>query len=395
MTDKKKVIVVCADFGMGGISKSAIEWLDLIDYNKFDITLYIRRKDATELLSFVSSKVNIVTVDSELKKGVFDSTICGTVMKCFCSLLRKVGCNYLSKQFYRQYKYPRQRKIEEKILEEKNLKFDVAIAYSTDDDIPVFVLENIKADKKYLFIHQSTDFSRENQKCMPRYNGVVAVSEYLCEMLKNKYKNKEINFFSLSNYISHEKIMRLSQQEKIIKDEEKIFLATCGRLVNVKGYDIVLDVASILKVRGLDFVWIWIGDGSCRKEMEQNIINKDLQNQVKIIGEKKNPYTYISACDIYVQPSRAEAFGLTIMEALSLGKPVISTNTIGGKDILNKFNCGILTGFSAEEIVEKIYVLACDKQMLQKEIAKTEKIDWQKEQERYIHQWNELLSGKL
>jgi hypothetical protein len=72
--EKKKIIVVNADFGMGGISKSAIEWLDLVDYDKFDITLYIRRNDAIELLPSVNKHVKIITIDSELKKGLFDNS---------------------------------------------------------------------------------------------------------------------------------------------------------------------------------------------------------------------------------------------------------------------------------------------------------------------------------
>lgn len=390
---KRKIIVVNADFGMGGISKSAIEWLNLIDYSQFDITLYIRRNDAVELLSFVSDKVNIITIDSKLKNGVFDDSFVGKTIKIACALLKKIGSNYLAKQLYRWYMYPRQRKEEGAKL--SGLVYDVAIAYSTADDIPIFVLNEIKADKKYLFIHQSTPFSKENQSSLPRFDSVVAVSDVLCDKLKKDFTGKKIKFVSLPNYVSHKNINEMAKKEAIGDNSDVIKFATCGRLVDVKGYDTLIEAACLLRDNGLRFKWNWIGDGACRQKMEKLIKDNDLEDYVFVLGEKINPYPYIAACDIYVQPSRAEAYPLAILESITLGKVVVSTRTVGGCNILNKYNCGKLVDFSSKELAETLLSFSLNKELLKREQEKVKQIDWQKEEECYINNWHQLLCGEV
>ena len=51
-----------------------------------------------------------------------------------------------------------------------------------------------------------------------------------------------------------------------------------------------------------------------------------MEPYVKILGKKENPYPYIQACDVYVQPSRYEGKCVAVREAQMLGKPVIITN---------------------------------------------------------------------
>ena len=394
-TRKISVVVVTADFGMGGISKSLIEWLNLVDYKKYDITLYIRRNNTLDLLSFVNNNVNIVTVDSELKKQVYDDSFVGKTIKLICTILRKFNKKYLAKQIYRWYKYPRQREIEGEYFKKNKLSYDTAIAYSTADDIPIFVLEQIKASRKYLFIHQSTSISKQNQKSLSHFDGVVAVSDNLCEQLKKEFPNKQINFISLPNYVSHSRVTKLANEVTVYTDKSILNLATCGRLVEVKGYDILLETAEKLKKKGLNFIWNWIGDGSERKKLEDGIKSKKLEKEVHILGEKINPYPYIKSCDIYVQPSKAEASPLTIFEALSLGKVVISTKTVGGKYILTKYNCGKLVDFSSDEIAEKIFELATNPKVSLTEQKKVKDIDWLKEENEYRDNWDKLLSGKI
>jgi glycosyltransferase involved in cell wall biosynthesis len=65
----------------------------------------------------------------------------------------------------------------------------------------------------------------------------------------------------------------------------------------------------------------------------------DVGDRVTILGRKKNPYPYIKNCDIYVQPSRHEAFGLVILEAKILKRPIVCTNFDGADEqIVNGVN---------------------------------------------------------
>ena len=115
-----------------------------------------------------------------------------------------------------------------------------------------------------------------------------------------------------------------------------------------------VEAAHILRQRGMDFVWYFIGDGSDRNKLEEKINSLGLTERIVITGFMDNPFPLMSQCDIYVQPSYEEAFGRTIKEALVLGKTVVSTATAGGKAILQNGELGKLTSIDAKGLANGI-----------------------------------------
>ena len=79
--------------------------------------------------------------------------------------------------------------------------------------------------------------------------------------------------------------------------------------------EILKDLQLIVKEKNIDFGWYFVGDGPERTKLENKITEYGLMNNIIITGMQENPYSYIGACDIYVQPSYEESFGLTIKEA--------------------------------------------------------------------------------
>ena len=80
--------------------------------------------------------------------------------------------------------------------------------------------------------------------------------------------------------------------------------------------------------QGVDVQWFIIGFGGATIEqtVRENAEREGVREKVIILGKKENPYPYIKACDIYVQPSRYEGKSITVREAQILCKPVIVTN---------------------------------------------------------------------
>ena len=300
---------------------------------------------------------------------------------------------YLAKRFFLAYKYPIQRKKEEKALSKNNLSWDVAISYSTDGDDPVFVNKCIKAKSKYIFVHQSTKIDTKNIRAMKKYNAVISVNPVLEPWISSMIKTSN-NVYSIENYVDYERVKSLSKNDSCTPEENKIILATCGRLCLTKGYDYVVRTADILKKARVNFLWYWIGDGLDRPKMEAMLKEFGLEDEIVITGFQNNPYPYVSCCDIYVQPSRAEAYPLSIIEALTLGKIVISTKTKGGTYILNKYKCGFLVEESHNEIASKIMHIISDNIKYDEE-QKVKSINWENEKMRYIYEWESLLSGNL
>ena len=390
--DRQTVLFVYNNLGIGGITKSLIDGLQVIDYSKYDIALYIRRDDILDCIDEIPDQVDIRIVESEVKKKVFENNIYGRIVKFIYEQLNKHH-KYLAKQFFLKYKYPIQRQKEKQILEKENICWDVAISYSTDGDDPIFVKECVKAKKKYIFVHQSTEIAKANIKAMKKYDGIVSVNPTLVPWISNMIKKSD-NIYTLENYVDYESIRSKANETQIVH-EGKTILSTCGRLCKTKGFDYVVQVAKILKEYGLEFVWYWIGDGPDRRDMENMIVEYGVLEEIKIVGMQKNPYPYIKSCDAYVQPSRAEAYPLTILEAMVLEKVIITTPTKGGKYILQKHGCGMLVEGSAEVIAKEIIKLLESKEFLHSQVKKLASIDWSLEKERYKREWDELLSGDL
>ena len=119
--------------------------------------------------------------------------------------------------------------------------------------------------------------------------------------------------------------------------------------------DIAVKVCAKLVEQGVTNICWWIvGAGPAMPEIRTVIAEMNMDSYIKLVGMKDNPYPYVRQADLYVQPSRVESFGLTILEALILGKVVVSTETYGAKEnIINGVN-GLLCKTNVNDISRTI-----------------------------------------
>ena len=82
-----------------------------------------------------------------------------------------------------------------------------------------------------------------------------------------------------------------------------------------------------------------------------------MEDCVILLGKKGNPYPYIKACDLYVQPSRYEGKAVTVREPQMLGKPVVITRYATSKDQLEDGVDGIIVPMDHEGCAEGIAAL--------------------------------------
>ena len=108
-------------------------------------------------------------------------------------------------------------------------------------------------------------------------------------------------------------------------------LVSVGRLCEQKGHMILLEAAARLKTEGLGFELILVGDGELRTELEALIERFGLAGEVRITGWINNERVReeILAARALVLPSFGEGLPVVIMEAMALGRPVISTYVAG------------------------------------------------------------------
>ena len=112
------------------------------------------------------------------------------------------------------------------------------------------------------------------------------------------------------------------------KFKNKIVLGVFGQLIRRKGHKEFF--SAISQIQSNDFICLIVGSGEQFEFLEKHVRELNIENKVIFIPDNVNYKAIMNRCDIIVQPSlEYEDFPLTVVEALSLGKPIIGNN-VGG-----------------------------------------------------------------
>lgn len=388
--NKKKLIIVIPHLTIGGVQKSLISALKALDYDNYDVTLYLR-KNRTDLLPFVDKRVTVI-INTDQNKYY---------RKPYAVLLQIKSL--LAKLIGKKYKATELNNIlEEKIRQDamryeqktyfNNVHYDIAVAY-VQGYVALFVDKCINADKKILFFHTSTNDTPEiHNAVIPSYTTIGALHEQQKSLLEEWYPASKGKIKIVENYTDKDLITEQSK-EFSLPETAKTVLCSCGRFSPVKGFDMAVRSAKILKDNNVDFIWYFVGDGPEKINLECQIKESGLEDNIIITGMHKNPYPYMAGCDIYIQPSYEEAMPVTILEAHRLNKPVISTSTVGGCKLVENDKNGIVCEINPEAIAESITKLINNKERYNMVTDNLKSTDYSHEFQKYQEQWKALLEG--
>ena len=143
--------------------------------------------------------------------------------------------------------------------------------------------------------------------------------------------------------------------EKQIQKGSRFKLINVARLSHAKGIDRAVKALGILKWRGyLDIVWYVVGYGGDEEIIEKLIVENNLKDNFILLGKQINPYPFMKAADLYVQPSRYEGKAVTVVEAQIIHMPVLITNYPTAQSQVNDGFDGIICDQSVEGIADGI-----------------------------------------
>lgn len=151
---------------------------------------------------------------------------------------------------------------------------------------------------------------------------ILTVSESFLHYM-TPYLQKPEAVAVIPNGFDEKRFKPISHENEVIQ-----FITVC-RLVPAKGLDILLHACAELKRRGHAFVLHIIGDGPIRTELEQLAISLDLYDEIIFYGYMLHPEEFMPFFDIFVLPSRAEAFGSVFAEAALCWLALVGTD-VGG-----------------------------------------------------------------
>ena len=386
---KKKLLIVAQHLTIGGAQKSLLAALKVLDYEKFDVTLYLR-KNRTDLLSCVDERVNVIINDD---KSHYYRKPYAVLLQGVSAFWKVIGEKENAEKYNNKLKNAIVNYSME--YEKKHFfsseKYDIAIAY-VHGYPALFVAECVNAEKKYVFFHTSVDELHDmHKKILSKFTGVLAEHDLQKDLLEEWYSIPPEKIHIIENYVDRELILLQSKSEFIEVPEDKIILCYCGRITSVKGFDLAVKAAKILKDNDVPFLWFFVGDGPDREKVEQLIKKYNLEEDIVITGIKKNPYPYIAASHIYVQSSYEENTGITILEAHRLDKPVVSTKTVGGKKLVKHQENGLLAEINEFSLAENIIALINDKQLMASISKNLKSENYSDEFERHKLSWQKLL----
>lgn len=157
-------------------------------------------------------------------------------------------------------------------------------------------------------------------------------------------------------------------------------ICSVGRISYQKNFESIPFIAKFLTDRGVNFHWQIVGPGDSSSIVEA-ARQLGVSEFVEFVGAKDNPYPYINACDIYVQPSRYEGHSVTVREAQMLYKPVVITNYNTASNQVQSGVDGIICELENGAIADAIISLANNTDLYQSIVNYLHNHDYGNEEE--------------
>ena len=127
-------------------------------------------------------------------------------------------------------------------------------------------------------------------------------------------------------------------------------IVAAARLHPHKGHDVLLRAVAKLRSSGLDAGVVILGEGASREALESLVRRLGLRDRALLPGHIRAPHRVYRMASVFVHPSRWEGFGMSLLEAMAVGSPVIATSCPGGP---RKYSVEGATGYWFRRIIRQ------------------------------------------
>jgi glycosyltransferase involved in cell wall biosynthesis len=316
--NKKKVFFLIPSFRGGGEERVVLNIVNNLDKDKFEVGL-ITISGEGEYKGLLSSEVNYFDLQRKrarnaifklrrlLKEEAPDVIV--------TSVIQTAILLYLSCLF---------------ILNKKMIKINRLSSYYEK------IINNTNMISRLFF-----------NKALKNSDYVISLTEEMKENFIKFFpseKNKVIKIYNPHNLedINNKKHYSISLEERNFFSRKPVIIA-CGRLTEAKGFSYLIQAFNEVKKEFKDAILLILGQGEKEKELKVLVKELNIENSVKFLGFKDNPYKYLYNSDLFVLSSLWEGLPGVLIEALACQVPVVSTNCKSGpKEILDNGKIGEL-----------------------------------------------------
>lgn len=341
---KKKILFMINSMYGGGAEKIFQTLLRNLPKDQYDITVYSVNQckiDYDYYPEYIKYKYIFGSIDENV--GFFSNRITKIKNKIKLWMYEKCSATFFYKKFIKE-------------------KYDVEIAFIEGYATKIISGSNNKNSKKIAWVHIDlmknpwTEVAYKNleeeRECYKKYDSILGVSEEVVKAFRQRMDIKDTVSVQY-NPVDDVEINQKADVGNIQYSSDMKNFVTIGRLVDQKGYDRLLHVVNELKGQYKFCIRI-LGEGTDRKQLEEYIKKHQLDDYVKLLGFKDNPYPYVKAADAFICSSRSEGFSTVATEAMILQKPIFTTDCAGMKELFGGYKCGIICENSEDALKDML-----------------------------------------
>lgn len=378
MTTKPRIFVNMHYMELGGAERALLGLLNALDTSRVNVDLFVNQHTG-EFMPLIPEKINLLpekrgynAIERPMKQILLEGQL-GVLYgrlkaKWLHAKYHKKLTGEAAKMDSSGFQYVADA-VQPFLPSLEHLgEYDLAISFITPHNI---VLNKVKAKKKIAWIH--TDYSTihvDVEKELPVWSGydhIVSISPDCTRSFLKTFPSLKEKIVEIENILSPDFVR--SQADLLdVRDElspSGIKLLSVGRYTHAKNYDNVPDIARLIVEAGFpDLRWYIVGFGSDEALIRQKIAEAGMKDHVILLGKKENPYPYIKACDVYLQPSRYEGKSVTVREAQILCKPVIVTDYPTAKSQIQDGVDGVIVPMDNEGCARGIVNVIRNKELL-------------------------------
>lgn len=339
---KNKLLFIIPSLIGGGAENALIKLLKAFDYSQYEVTLLVVCYKGI----YIDQVPDEVVVLFLFKQD--------TLVRILAYLQKKWGLEWPLKWMFK-------RKVDD--------GYDTAISFLDGNFTDLLMYLNPKT-KKIAWVHSSYVSNRN-------FNKFYQNEAYRQRVIKHRYSQLDTivfvsndakqefvevmgtypNMKVLYNLFDEDDIRRQAAELLPIPVTSVFTFVAVGSLIPVKGYDLLIEAASIAVHAGYNFKIEIVGKGYQEEELKNQVRSLGLEDTVVFWGYQPNPFAYINRGDVFVMTSLSEALPSVLCEALILDKPVLITDTPGCKEVIEFGKYGMMTDRSASAFAKQM--IAC------------------------------------
>ncbi len=229
-------------------------------------------------------------------------------------------------------------------------------------DYPLAALAARRAGARLVLTrHVLFPLSRIHKLTLRRTARVIAVSQAVAEGLRAQGIFDPEKVVLIHNGIDVERFVKRSEsipsREQL--EDQKLRVGMIGHLAPIKGQEDFIRAVAIVCERRNDVEFIIAGEdksrgGENRRSLEKLVDELGLNQRVSLVGWIDDVAKLLPTLDLFVSPSRSEPFGLSIVEAMAAGVPVVATMSEGAREIIDEDQTGRLVSIGDAEALAKV-----------------------------------------